>query len=366
MGIRFDSSSRRATNGPLIFFSDPSSQLSFSEELRGAINSNLCFYSYRLPGDSMISFGSSEGYVEGVGIPGFVIGRFNPVLPFITIPYKGCKPFTAEGISYSMPTSSTPRHEYIKEVEEFIALLHGKPEEKIVAARVEVRNESLDLATLFFDFCKKFPKGYIFCFSTPTTGCWIGASPELLLASHQGVLSTMSLAGTRSISADTPWDEKNIMEQSIVTRYILQCFISNGLSPVTGKTYTRQSGGIEHICTPIEADFNSEASFHPSLLSTILKELSPTPALCGYPKTKALEAIKRFENFDRGCYGGFCGPYHSLRDFTFNVVLRCASVSDRQYCIYAGGGITEKSVPESEWLETEAKISNTFPIQSHF
>ena len=88
MGIRFDRDTRRATNGPLIFFNDPVSELSFAEEVRGAINSGLSFYSYRLPGAAMISFGSSEGFVEGIGVPGFVIGRFDPKknLHYYTLP----------------------------------------------------------------------------------------------------------------------------------------------------------------------------------------------------------------------------------------------------------------------------------------
>ena len=85
MGIRYDSGIRRATNGPIIFFSDPSSQEAFAEEIRGAIISNLSFYSYKKPGDLMISFGSSEGYLSGITEPGFVIAPLIPrnhILPF--------------------------------------------------------------------------------------------------------------------------------------------------------------------------------------------------------------------------------------------------------------------------------------------
>ena len=88
--------------------------------------------------------------------------------------------------------------------------------------------------------------------------------------------------------------------------------------------------------------------------------MSPTPALCGSPKEKALKIIKENEDFDRGCYGGYCGPFHSTGDFTFNVVLRCASVTDRRYCLYAGGGITSESIVSAEWFEIESKIKNVF------
>ena len=79
MGIRFDKDTRRATNGPMIFFSDPSAEISLGEEIRGAIESRLSFYAYRRPGDMMITYGSSEGVVEGIGVPGS--NHFYPKYP---------------------------------------------------------------------------------------------------------------------------------------------------------------------------------------------------------------------------------------------------------------------------------------------
>lgn len=355
MAIRFDKDYRRPTNGPMIFFSDSASEGAFAEEIRGALLSGLSFYGYRLPESPMISFGSSEGYIEGIGVPGFVIGMFDPTIPFITIPYKGCN--SKNDISrYVMPSESTSFYEYSLEVSEIIKSLQNHPNGKIVATRVKVKENLLDIAETFFNFCQRFPHSYIFCFSTSATGCWIGASPELLLESHEGILSTMSLAGTRHVSDRSVWDDKNIEEQKIVTDYILNSFENAGLSPIIKDSFSKQSGSIEHICTPVSAMIN------PSLfdVETFLKQFSPTPALCGAPKTFALETIKRLEKFERGCYGGFCGPFHSMHDFTFNVILRCASIAENRFCIYAGGGITAKSSINNEWEETESKIESTF------
>lgn len=355
MGIRFDSSSRRATNGPVIFFSDASSEASFSEEVNGAIISGLSFYSYRQPGAPMVTFGSSEGFVEGIGIPGFVIARFDPSKPYLTIPYRGCKTECATGSDYEMPAVSTTREEYMAEVEAFKKRLAEYPDGKIVAARADLHTGSLDPGEVFFDFCRRFPQAYVFCFSTPLTGCWIGASPELLLESHNGELSTMALAGTRRTGEPGPWDAKNLREQQIVTDYILSVFEKEGLRPTAGATYSRRAGAIEHICTPVTAPL--PRSFK---LETLLKTLAPTPALCGRPKDMALQEILTTEKFDRGCYGGFCGPYHSDSDFSFNVVLRCASMTRQSYCVYAGGGITSQSDPSAEWTETDSKIFSLF------
>lgn len=356
MGIRYDKDQRRPTNGPLIFFSDGSSEAAFSEEIRGAIITGLSFYGYRAPRSSMISFGSSEGYLEGIGMPGFVIGMFDPDKPYITIPFKALKSANLQSL-YNMPSQSTSYESYCKEVESIISALNNKNHAKVVAARVIKREESLDLAETFFDFCHRFPESYIFCFYTPATGCWIGASPELLLESNGNVLNTMALAGTRLKETEKPWDDKNIEEQKIVEDYICETFSTTGLYPTIGEKYSKPTGKIEHICTPISAKIDEDNCFD---LEKLLKKLSPTPALCGYPKEFALRMIRSFEAFDRGCYGGFCGPFSSNNNFCFNVVLRCASVTDHSYLIYTGGGVTAWSNVNSEWEETEIKAHNTF------
>lgn len=350
MGIRFERDSRKATNGPLIFFSILHDE-AFEEEIRGAFISGLSFYAYRAPGATMLTFGSSEGYVEGIGEPGFVIGFFDPEKPYITIPYKGTKKTETSTGLYLMPYESTPYDDYKEEVEGIIGALKDKPGSKVVAARVVVKDGETDIAEKFYDLCEKFPKAYVFCFGTPATGCWIGASPELLLESQDNVLHTMALAGTRKI-IDQTWDHKNIEEQRIVTEYISDTFKDFNIEPVLAETFSKPAGIIEHICTPI-----SGLKPENLRLEALLRKLSPTPALCGQPKAFALEEIKKYERFDRGCYGGFCGPFHSGGDFTFNVVLRCASVAQQKICIYVGGGITIDSKVESEWEETNLKMN---------
>lgn len=358
MGIRFDRDTKRATNGPVIFFSDAMSESAFSEEVKGAILSGLSFYSYRMPGDLMISFGSSEGYLNGIGVPGFVIGRFLPNLPYLTIPYKGIGKNSENDQGYRMPEESTSFEKYSNEVAGILSFLDKQDKSgKVVAARVMVKDEDIDPSHLFFRLLRTFPNAFVFCFSTPATGCWIGASPELLLKGKNGILETMALAGTREIGEDEPWDEKNIEEQVIVKDYIENIFRNNGLSPIEGETFSKEAGIIEHICTPVSAEILSGKKID---IEKFLHELSPTPALCGFPKEEALRIIEKYENFDRGCYGGFCGPYHSAKDFHFNVVLRCASFTEREICLYAGGGITSKSNVYNEWRETQLKFFDSF------
>lgn len=362
MGVRFERKTHKVTNGPMIFFSILHDEV-FEEEIRSAYISGLSFYAYRHADDSMLSYGSSESYVEGIGEPGFVIGRFNPELPILTIPYRGVSQAVNQNIDsktrYNMPITSTPKAEYSQEVKEIIKALREGKGDKVVAARVIVSETSFDIADKFYELCQRFPQSFVFCFSTPVTGCWIGATPELLLEGKENCLKTMALAGTRAVNSMADWDSKNKEEQMFVVKYLNEVFRNNGLYPEIGETVTKPAGKIEHICTNITCS-KKEGSFTIEKLENLLKELSPTPALSGYPKLFALEEIKRLENFDRGCYGGFCGPFHSTDDFTFHVVLRCASLTQQRKCLYVGGGITSQSEVNTEWEETTMKSTSTF------
>ena len=349
MGIRFEYGARKATNGPMIFFSDPVAEVNLQEEIRGAIGSRLCFYAYRMPGDMMVSFGSSEGYVDGIGVPGFVIAPFLPDQLPITIPYAPSRRIET-GETYPFPTGSTSREEYCAEVEAIRRFIDGDGAKKVVAARVKVENDSADVASTFLNLTRAYPDAYVFCFSTPKTGCWIGATPELLLHRHGALYHTMALAGTRPADNQLPWDEKNIREQEMVTRYILRALREAGLQPEALPTVSRRAGRIEHLCTPIEASGNAPSA-------QLLARLSPTPATAGVPRQEALSLIAEYENFHRAYYGGYCGPFRSENDFDLCVILRCARVEAERYALFAGGGITSASVADNEWEETEMKLS---------
>lgn len=358
MGIRFDRNTVRPTNGPMIFFSDPSAEADLGEEIRGAISSCLSFYAYRRPGDMMVSFGSSEGVVRGIGDPGFVISFFNPEEPPVTIPYRP-RPdmIRSSSVETPLPQESTSREEHEREIKIIQEKLRETGHGKIVAARVLCGRGNVDVAASFTELCRKFPDSFVFAFSTPLTGCWIGATPEVLLESgRESGLRTMALAGTRPVGENGEWDEKNIEEQGMVADYIMDCLSCSGMSVRMGQTCTRPAGNVEHICTPIYA--TPLCDINPKALEKILGELSPTPALCGLPKAPSLKTIITTEKFQRGCYGGFCGPFRSSSDFNFFVTLRCAQLGHDRFAVFAGGGITLRSNPADEWMETELKASN--------
>ncbi len=340
----------------MIFFSDPVSEINLMEEIRGAIGSNLSFYAYRMPGDNLISFGSSEGIVEGIGLPGFVIAPFLTGEKIFTIPYSHT-PRSMFGRCFNFPDHSTTHSEHENEISLIQDALSAAGGGKTVATRVKIDNRSVDAGATFLSLAKAYPDAFIYCFATPATGTWIGATPELLLSIANGHLHTMALAGTMPAASEEPWDDKNIEEQQLVTDHILSILSASGITATTSSPFSKQAGVIKHICTLVDADIDPELLDDTSWLLKLLTTLSPTPAVCGTPRETSFEIIRNAEHFPRAYYGGYCGPFHSPRDFSFYVSLRCGQLEENRYALYAGGGITLQSDKETEWQETELKLS---------
>lgn len=197
-----------------------------------------------------------------------------------------------------------------------------------------------------------YPQTFISYISTPYTGTWLGATPEILLHQHQQQGETVSLAGTKLLHEKKDWGEKERIEQDIVTR-----FINEEISSVIHGTikqegpHTLAIGNLLHLQTKFRFDFNVAPDVK-EILQLALR-LHPTPAVGTYPKQMA-NIIQDVELHDRLYYAGFTGPVDTQASHLF-VNLRCLMLVNDSAYIYSGAGITADSNPEDEWLETENK-----------
>lgn len=249
--------------------------------------------------------------------------------------------------------------QYIETIKEFIG---SDPQKKIVASRrkiIKINNE-VDVNLLFEILCQTYPAAYIFLISTPEFGTWVGASPELLLKKENEIIESVALAGTKIAHSNECWNEKNLNEQQIVADYISAIFQQNGFTPKVSDRQTLLAGPVEHLCTRITAPSKN------GHVAKLLKELYPTPALCGYPKEVAMKLILDKEKDKRSLYGGFSGPVFENGNFSFYVTLRCISLIHDKITAFAGGGITGLSDPEEEWMETERKLNTMTEPLSRF
>ena len=263
----------------------------------------------------------------------------------------------------SVSRTSNSRSEYHIEFSNFHAHLLSGDFRKIVLARsvdIAVDNSQLEY---FLDACRRYPRMFICLVSTPRSGTWLTATPEILLSSDGGgQWQTMALAGTMQLEGDDlqgegehlMWSTKNIQEQRYVATYITECLEQFTNDFNEKGPYTARAGHLVHLRS--DFTFSLPDDHH---LGDLLMALHPTPAVCGIPKQQAFDFILQNEHTPRSYYSGFMGPLqlspqHSTHLY---VSLRCMQMFPGFCRLYAGGGLLPDSVEEQEWQETEAKLN---------
>lgn len=256
----------------------------------------------------------------------------------------------------SSPEIDSSYAEYLNDFDKYHAALLKGEFVKLVLARqkTEPRNQGQSAVNLFVEACRRYPRLFIALHTTPISGTWLIASPELLLDTRDGICHTMALAGTMRYDSSmdvSQWSEKNIQEQALVTNYINEvvrpdadCVSVYGPQPV-------RAGHLMHLRTDFTFSLRDGVSF-----GELVDRLSPTPAVCGIPKDKAKTFIIENEHTDRGYYSGYCGPVEIEGYTSLYVSLRCMRIFSHIFQLYAGGGLLPDSEVQSEWYETEYKM----------
>ncbi|MFN3998447.1 chorismate-binding protein [Algoriphagus sp.] len=233
--------------------------------------------------------------------------------------------------------------------------------EKVVPARTKLISvsEDFDLGKTFMEMLKAYPNSFVNFFHIPSIGTWIGASPETLIRTKDDQFYTMALAGTQPASGENPlksaaWTQKEIEEQALVCRYIVDCFKKIRLREYEEHgPKTVLAGNLLHLRSDFKVDM--KATSFPQLGSVMLNLLHPTSAVCGMPRKEAHEFLQENEHFDRSFFAGFLGPVNIEGETSIFVNLRTASFKGEKAILYAGAGVTEDSDPDKEWEETELK-----------
>ena len=207
------------------------------------------------------------------------------------------------------------------------------------------------IGSLFKYLCDAYPNAFIYVANVPGSGIWAGASPEILLKSEKGSITTMSLSGTRKYqTGNSDWGRKEIEEHLWVSRFVEESLEKSGCTELQiSPLHTVRAGAVEHLQTDYLATCKTD------LIPQLLKTLHPTPAVCGWPIPVARQLIGEIENYDRSYYTGYLGLVEDTTSFNLFVNLRCMHLTGNHAVIYAGGGITSDSDPETEWEETELK-----------
>ncbi len=224
----------------------------------------------------------------------------------------------------------------------------------------------------FFQLEAAYASAFVSMVSLPhLQEVWLGASPELLVGiSRRRHFKTVALAGTQSATdaagAVKPkfkvlWSEKEIEEQAIVSRYIIECFKKIRLREyVETGPKSSKAGNLYHLKSDFEVDL--EAVNFPELGSVMLKLLHPTSAVCGMPREEARALITSLEGNDRSLYSGYWGPVNVADETCLFVNLRTLRAKNGIMTLFAGAGITADSDPGEEWNETELKCDTLLRV----
>ena len=337
-----------------------------------------------LKADLCYVFDKNEEFEEIVTPPSFdeTFVEFQAVVSSATLRHQ----ISATDKTQSVPERSRRHDVSLSEVEDHehqtftnivekgIKAIQAGEMQKVVLSRTKkvILANDFEVFEAFDKLCAAYPNAFVSAVSLPHLGIILmGASPERLVSQDKnGVFRTMALAGTQSafdkdgqpiLPADAMWRQKEIEEQSLVCRYIINCFKKIRLREYDEQgPKTTIAGNLMHLQT----DFVVDTQFvnFPQLASVMLELLHPTSAVCGMPKTPATQFILENEGYDREFYSGFLGPINIQQESHIFVNLRTMKIEENIATIYAGCGITADSNPEKEWQETAMKCQTLLNV----
>lgn len=221
------------------------------------------------------------------------------------------------------------------------------------------------------------------------TSCWtfavdglLGATPELLLRSEKGLVTSRVLAGTIRRTGDDQADmaraavlahsSKDLEEHEYAVESLtraLEPFCSSTNVPET--PFVLHLPNVLHLATDVTGVLRAEvdgagagtgapgaAAGHPTSLG-LAAALHPTAAVAGTPTEAACALIAEVEGMDRARYAGPVGWMGADGDGEWGIALRSAELDPtdpRRLRLFAGCGIVAASDPASELAESEAKL----------
>jgi len=108
---------------------------------------------------------------------------------------------------------------------------------------------------------------------------------------------------------------------------------------------------VQHLKTPIAGEL-----IPGRCILDVMADLHPTPAVGGFPRQAALEAIQNTEKLDRGWYAGPLGWVGAGGHGEFAVALRSGLIDGSKATLFAGCGIVSNSDPQAEYAESGLKF----------
>jgi isochorismate synthase len=235
--------------------------------------------------------------------------------------------------------------------------------QKVVLARAEQVQQArpFDAQLALRNLAASYPSCTVFAIAH-ANACFLGATPEPLIALHRGTASTFALAGSIR-RGETPDEDRRLAEQFFddpkerSEHAIVVGALRDGLAQVSTRVVSdtqprlKKLPNVQHLVTPIRGQVAAGTS-----VLDLVERLHPTPAMGGFPRERALRLIRQYEKLDRGWYAGPIGWLNRDGDGEFVVGIRSALLDGNSATLFAGCGIVADSNPAREYAESGWKL----------
>ena len=205
------------------------------------------------------------------------------------------------------------------------------------------------------------PSPYLFYFDFGDFKLF-GSSPEAQLKVAHGKTTINPIAGTfkrtgndiedQKLAEALAKDPKENAEHTMLVDLARNDLSRHGKN-VTIKTYKEVQfySHVIHLVSEVEADNKNEDAIQ------MFADTFPAGTLSGAPKYRAMQLINKFENQNRGFYGGAIGIFGF--DGSVNHAITIRSFMSKNNTLYsqAGAGITVNSNEDNELQEVNNKLS---------
>ena len=260
--------------------------------------------------------------------------------------------------------SETDPEAWAAMVERALEEFDGGDLSKVVMARALTASFEgvMDPVDVVLNLWKENPGSHVFLFE-PTPGhILLGAAPETVATVSGGAFGATVVAGSIStgdtteereaFAAELLNSEKDRREHDVCVEDMVARLaeVSDDIE-AQPEPHVLSLPAIQHLETAITA------KLHPNeTVLSALKALHPTPAVCGFPRDRALEWVQNEEPFQRGWYAGPVGWFDGDGNGVFVPALRSAVGFGKEWRLFAGAGIVAGSEPSKEWAETRIKF----------
>src|SRR5258708_786014 len=256
--------------------------------------------------------------------------------------------------------------EWMEMVDSMVEMISQGGLEKVVLAReIQVILDDspgvIDISTTLQRLRESYPTASVFAIQRGER-FFVGATPERLVQARNGQIHTMALAGSArrgeteeedtQIGTELLQSGKNNREHAIVVAMMREALKKHCTHVhISVAPQLLKLKNVQHLKTPITGEL-----IPGRCMLDILADLHPTPAVGGFPRHAALEAIRNTEKLDRGWYAGPLGWIGASGHGEFAVALRSGLIDGNKATLFAGCGIVSNSDPQDEYAESCLKF----------